>query len=79
MSTIISRVDVSGRVDVSDLTWEQKERVLRHLFAKMNGANEQKKPTSAFAALQSRPAEVLSIEDVERLAFVLLIILSLSD
>ncbi|XP_005096741.1 basal body-orientation factor 1 isoform X2 [Aplysia californica] len=29
--------DVSGKVDISDLTWEQKERVLRYLFAKMNG------------------------------------------
>jgi len=24
------------QVDVSDLTWEQKEKVLRHLFARMN-------------------------------------------
>ncbi|KAK3563044.1 hypothetical protein QTP86_014559 [Hemibagrus guttatus] len=27
----------SSKVDISDLTWEQKERVLRLLFAKMNG------------------------------------------
>ncbi|NXD75707.1 BBOF1 factor, partial [Halcyon senegalensis] len=27
------------KVDISDLTWEQKERVLRLLFAKMNGTN----------------------------------------
>ncbi|XP_069493744.1 basal body-orientation factor 1 isoform X2 [Ambystoma mexicanum] len=27
----------SGMVDISDLTWEQKEKVLRLLFAKMNG------------------------------------------
>ncbi|XP_062432168.1 basal body-orientation factor 1 [Rhea pennata] len=27
------------KVDISDLTWEQKERVLRILFAKMNGTN----------------------------------------
>ncbi|XP_029453301.1 basal body-orientation factor 1 [Rhinatrema bivittatum] len=26
-----------GKVDISDLTWEQKERVLRLLFAKING------------------------------------------
>uniref|UniRef100_A0A670Y1Q2 Basal body-orientation factor 1 n=1 Tax=Pseudonaja textilis TaxID=8673 RepID=A0A670Y1Q2_PSETE len=26
-----------GKVDISELTWEQKERVLRLLFAKMNG------------------------------------------
>ncbi|KAM9294347.1 basal body-orientation factor 1 [Gastrophryne carolinensis] len=28
----------SGRVDIADLTWEQKEKVLRLLFAKMNGS-----------------------------------------
>ncbi|XP_075007698.1 basal body-orientation factor 1 [Calonectris borealis] len=27
------------KVDISELTWEQKERVLRLLFAKMNGTN----------------------------------------
>lgn len=26
-----------ARVDISELTWEQKEKVLRLLFAKMNG------------------------------------------
>ncbi|KAL4237666.1 hypothetical protein ACF0H5_002380 [Mactra antiquata] len=29
----------SSKVDVSDLTWEQKERVLRYLFARMNGGS----------------------------------------
>ena len=24
-------------VDIGDLTWEQKEKVIRYLFAKMNG------------------------------------------
>lgn len=28
----------NGNVDISDLTWEQRERVIRLLFAKMNGA-----------------------------------------
>lgn len=28
---------INGKVDVEDLTWEQKERVLRYLFARMNG------------------------------------------
>ncbi|XP_077123509.1 basal body-orientation factor 1 [Ranitomeya variabilis] len=28
----------NGRVDFTDLTWEQKEKVLRLLFAKMNGS-----------------------------------------
>ncbi|CAC5418876.1 Basal body-orientation factor 1 [Mytilus coruscus] len=30
--------DIGGKVDVSDLTWEQKEKVLRYLFARMNGS-----------------------------------------
>ncbi|TSQ46672.1 Basal body-orientation factor 1 [Bagarius yarrelli] len=38
----------SSKVDISDMTWEQKERVLRLLFAKMNGlktrATEEKSP-----------------------------------
>ncbi|XP_044629911.2 basal body-orientation factor 1 isoform X2 [Equus asinus] len=29
--------DIQGNVDIRDLTWEQKEKVLRLLFAKMNG------------------------------------------
>ncbi|XP_023367255.1 basal body-orientation factor 1 [Otolemur garnettii] len=29
--------DIKGNVDIGDLTWEQKEKVLRLLFAKMNG------------------------------------------
>ncbi len=29
-----------SRVEMSDLTWEQKEQVLRLLFAKMNGQKE---------------------------------------
>ncbi|XP_078515998.1 basal body-orientation factor 1 [Lissotriton helveticus] len=32
----------SGMVDISDLTWEQKEKVLRLLFAKMNGVRLRK-------------------------------------
>lgn len=32
-----SRTDIQGNVDIRDLTWEQKEKVLRLLFAKMNG------------------------------------------
>uniref|UniRef100_A0A0B7AKK6 Basal body-orientation factor 1 n=1 Tax=Arion vulgaris TaxID=1028688 RepID=A0A0B7AKK6_9EUPU len=28
--------NVNGKVDISDLTWEQKEKVLRYLFARMN-------------------------------------------
>ncbi|XP_077781775.1 basal body-orientation factor 1 isoform X1 [Podarcis muralis] len=31
-----------GKLDISDLTWEQKESVLRLLFAKMNGLKQRK-------------------------------------
>ncbi|KAM4690626.1 basal body-orientation factor 1 [Rhinophrynus dorsalis] len=33
----------AGKVDIRELTWEQKERVLRLLFAKMNGFQVRKK------------------------------------
>ena len=33
---------MSKLVDLSDLTWEQKEQVLRELFARMNGARTEK-------------------------------------
>ncbi|KAJ7344984.1 hypothetical protein JRQ81_000934 [Phrynocephalus forsythii] len=32
----------NGKVDISELTWEQKESVLRLLFAKMNGLRQRK-------------------------------------
>ena len=31
---------LSGSVDLRDLSWEQKEQVLRLLFAKMNKTSE---------------------------------------
>ncbi|NXQ95552.1 BBOF1 factor, partial [Sagittarius serpentarius] len=42
------------KVDISELTWEQKERVLRLLFAKMNGTNLQKN-TRVLATSASAP------------------------
>ncbi|KAF0870853.1 BBOF1 factor, partial [Crocuta crocuta] len=35
-------MDIQGNVDIGDLTWEQKEKVLRLLFAKMNGVVSRK-------------------------------------
>lgn len=29
-----------SKVDILDLTWEERELLLRHLFAKMNGQKE---------------------------------------
>ena len=43
----ISRYDISGKVDISDLTWEQKERVIRYLFARMNRGAKVTKMNSA--------------------------------
>ena len=31
------RAQSTGAVDIGDLTWEQKEKVLRYLFSRMNG------------------------------------------
>lgn len=28
---------MEGKIDIGELTWEQRERILRLLFAKMNG------------------------------------------
>ncbi|XP_072313877.1 basal body-orientation factor 1-like [Eucyclogobius newberryi] len=44
-----------SKVEISDLTWEQKEHVLRHLFAKMNGQAERK--TSQHLALAAPPVK----------------------
>lgn len=32
-------LNLDGKVDIADLTWEQKERVIRFLFARMNAAS----------------------------------------
>jgi hypothetical protein len=34
---------MEGKIDVGELTWEQRERILRLLFAKMNGYKEKRK------------------------------------
>lgn len=51
----------SNRVDISELTWEQKEKVLRVVFAKMNGLKT-RKPTRDLSL--SAPTE-RSIKDKE--------------
>lgn len=37
---------IEGKVDISDLTWEQRERVLRLLFAKINGHKSKSRRTT---------------------------------
>ncbi|ESO97084.1 hypothetical protein LOTGIDRAFT_143520 [Lottia gigantea] len=59
---------VKGQVDISDLTWLQKERVLRLLFAKMNGYSRYttiKLPTST----KDQPVEVSSQVEVTESSF----------
>ena len=34
---------VQGKVDMAELTWEQRERILRMMFAKMNGFKEKRR------------------------------------
>ncbi|OCT68141.1 hypothetical protein XELAEV_18039437mg [Xenopus laevis] len=51
----------AGKVDIGDLTWEQKEKVLRLLFAKMNGFQSRKSP----GLKPSPPADVSSIKEKE--------------
>ncbi|XP_076442356.1 basal body-orientation factor 1-like isoform X3 [Babylonia areolata] len=46
---------VTGQVDIADLTWEQKERVLRFLFARMNGSPQS--PSSPSASTTTLPKQ----------------------
>ncbi|XP_018431149.1 PREDICTED: basal body-orientation factor 1, partial [Nanorana parkeri] len=50
----------SGKVDVADLTWEQKEKVLRLLFAKMNGSVVRNKVRAVQAVVSSTNRELHS-------------------
>ena len=42
MSEAEKWIGIEGRVDIGDLTWEQRERVLRLLFAKLNGLKKER-------------------------------------
>lgn len=44
LSFSFSRDDVGDTEDISDLSWEQREQVLRLLFAKMNAKRAQRHP-----------------------------------
>ncbi|KAK6165338.1 hypothetical protein SNE40_022284 [Patella caerulea] len=52
--------DVSNKVDISELTWEQRERVLRYLFAKMNFSSNLQisKVSSAPILREGRPLSI---------------------
>ncbi|XP_068689370.1 basal body-orientation factor 1-like [Montipora foliosa] len=46
---------IQGKVDMAELTWEQRERILRLLFAKMNGFKEKRRPK--MQALEAMPPD----------------------
>lgn len=43
LSTADEFGDANKPVDISDMTWEQRERVLRHLFAQINNLDKDKR------------------------------------
>ncbi|XP_078263352.1 basal body-orientation factor 1-like [Rhinoraja longicauda] len=60
----------AGKVSISDLTWEQKEKVLRLLFAKMNGwkanrklNNRSQAPSESESVLTIKETEQISVQD----------------
>ncbi|XP_072284866.1 basal body-orientation factor 1 [Pyxicephalus adspersus] len=55
----------SGKVDITDLTWEQKEKVLRLLFAKINTSVPQKRIPIVRAVMSSAAREINSRETME--------------
>ena len=50
-----------SNVELSDLTWEQRERVLRLMFAKMNGSSEKKTTTEPLPPINTEKRESLTI------------------
>ena len=46
-----------GRVDISELSWEDKERVLRILFAKINTVSNQPAKAASRSALDTPAIE----------------------
>jgi len=48
---------VDANTDISDLTWEQKEKVIRLLFAKLNGVAKDKKASEPLPALQPQKTD----------------------
>lgn len=73
-NTILTELDygrswtgVNGKVDIADLTWEQRERVLRYLFTKINQNPSEKKCRSCAGrrtSLTSRSNSVSSKDGI---------------
>jgi len=47
---------VTAKTDISELTWEQKEKIIRLLFAKLNGVSKDKKSSKPLPPIHSRVA-----------------------
>lgn len=56
------RSGMGHKVDISELTWEQRERVLRLLFAKMNGSRVRPKPIENLAPTMNQKRPTLTME-----------------
>lgn len=56
------RSGMGHKVDISELTWEQRERVLRLLFAKMNGSRVRPKPIENLAPAMNQKRPTLTME-----------------
>lgn len=58
---------VKGQVDIKDLTWEDKEKILRVLFARMNGvslSNESERRKKAQEELSKASTHRVSFKPV---------------
>ena len=53
----ILREGVEGHVDISELTWEQREQVLRLLFSKMNATHPPARPHTSLPQLPAPKKE----------------------
>lgn len=64
-AAVFSNIDKD--IAISDLTWEQKERVLRYMFAKMNGYAQKSSPPASNLALPSavQSKKLFSLTDSE--------------
>ncbi|XP_071963217.1 basal body-orientation factor 1-like [Antedon mediterranea] len=57
---------LGAQLDIGELTWEQRERILRLLFAKMNGTKVRPKPPSDVGPI--KPSLSIDTASFERLA-----------
>ncbi|KAM7444118.1 hypothetical protein ABFA07_007291 [Porites harrisoni] len=57
---------IQGKVDMAELTWEQRERILRMLFAKMNGFKEKRRPKVQSLEVMPPDSQSKALPSVER-------------